>query len=317
MAALGFCVNRQVGKGSLRLMHELPQTRDLATFVKVIEAGGFAEAGRHLGVAPSTLSRAVTRLELQLGATLLRRSTRAIELTAEGRDLLVAAQDIVTRTESLADLAAQGRAPRGPLRVNAPAGFVLHVIAPQLAEFHARFPEVEVTLDMTDRLVDLIDSHADVAIRFGRLADSEVLQRPLGRTPWRLVAAPSYLDRAGWPDKPEALGQLRQVRFTAPSHINGLHFEGLAGPVDVPASVYAENGEAVRCLILGGMGIARLSEFMVAEDIAAGRLVSLFPDRLLADPLEITALYLNRTSGLRRLAVFLEWLSEKLSRTAA
>jgi len=294
-------------------MHELPQTRDLAAFVAVIEAGGFAEAGRHLGVAPSTLSRTVTRLEAQLGVTLLRRSTRAIELTPEGRDLLIAAQDIVTRTEALADLATRGRAPRGPLRVNAPVGFVLHVIAPRLAGFHARYPEVEITLDMTDRLVDLIDSHADVAIRFGPLADSELLQRPLARTPWRLVAAPGYLDRAGWPNRPEDLSRLSQVRFTSPSHINTLRFDGLSAPVDVPAAVHAENGEAVRSLILGGMGIARLSEFMVEEDIAAGRLVSLFPDRLLAEPLDITALYLTRTSGLRRLAVFLDWLGETLS----
>ncbi|WP_138464506.1 LysR family transcriptional regulator [Poseidonocella sp. HB161398] len=294
-------------------MHELPQTRDLAAFVAVIEAGGFAEAGRHLGVAPSTLSRTVTRLEAQLGVTLLRRSTRAIELTPEGSDLLSAAQDIVTRTEALSDLASRGRAPRGPLRVNAPVGFVLHAIAPRLAGFHAHYPQVDVTLDMTDRPVDLIDSHADLAIRFGTLADSGLLQRPLGRTPWRLVAAPGYLDRAGWPERPEDLARLSQVRFTAPSHINALRFTGLAAPVDVPAAVHAENGEAVRSLILGGMGIARLSEFMVAEDIAAGRLASLFADRLIAEPLDITALYLTRASGLRRLAVFLDWLGAALA----
>ncbi len=289
-------------------MHELPQTRELAAFVAVIEAGGFAEAGRHLGVAPSTLSRTVSRLEGLLGVTLLRRSTRAIELTPEGRDLLAAAQDIVTRTEALADLAARGSAPRGPLRVNAPVGFTLHVIAPRLAEFHALYPDVEVTLDMTDRPVDLIDSHADVAIRFGPLSDSELLQRPLGKAPWRLVAAPDYLDRKGWPEQPEDLSRLTQVRFTSPQHINTLRFDGIRAPVIVPASVHAENGEAVRSLILGGMGIARLSEFMVAEDIAAGRLVPLFTDRLLAAPLDITALYLTRVSGLRRLAVFLDWI---------
>lgn len=294
-------------------MHELPQTRDLAAFVAVIEAGGFAEAGRHLGVAPSTLSRTVTRLEALLGVTLLRRSTRAIELTPEGRELLIAAQDIVTRTEALSDLASHGRTPRGPLRVNAPAGFILHVIAPQLAGFRDQFPHVDITLDMTDRPVNLIDSHADVAIRFGPLADSEMLQRPLGRTPWRLVAAPGYLDRNGWPVRPADLARLSQVRFTAPDHINVLRFKDLSGPVHVPASVHAENGEAVRSLILGGMGIARLSEFMVAEDIAAGRLVSLFPEQLQAEPLDITALYLTRTSGLRRLAVFLDWLGARLS----
>lgn len=294
-------------------MHELPQTRDLAAFVAVITDGGFAEAGRRLGVAPSTLSRTVTRLETLLGVTLLRRSTRAIELTPEGRRLLQAAQDIVTQTEALADLAGDSRAPRGPLRVNAPVPFVLHVIAPRLHEFHARYPDVDVTLDMTDRLVDLIDAHADVAIRFGPLGDSALLHRRLGQAPWRLCAAPGYLDRVGWPHSPSDLADLGQVRFTTPAHINTLRFAGVADPITVPAAVHAANGEAVRALVLGGMGIARFSDFMVADDLASGRLVELFPEGLQASPLDISALYLTRAAGLRRLAVFLDWLGEVLS----
>lgn len=297
------------------MMHELPQTRDLAAFVAVIEAGGFAEAGRRLALAPSTLSRTVTRLEEQLGVTLLRRSTRAIELTPEGGQLLQAAQEILRRTEALAELAQGGRAPQGPLRVNAPVSFVLHVIAPRLHSFHARYPQVAVTLDMTDRLVDLIDSRADVAIRFGPLPDSDLLQRRLGRAPWALCAAPAYLDRMGWPETPADLARLAQVRFTAPDHINSLRFRGHP-PVELAAAVEATNGEAVRGLVLGGMGIARFSDFMVAQDIAAGRLVSLFPEALEAAPLDITALYLTRTAGLRRLAVFLDWLRAELAAPA-
>lgn len=292
-------------------MHELPQTRDLAAFVAVVEDGGFAEAGRRLGVAPSTLSRTVTRLEELLHVSLLRRSTRGIELTPEGRQLLQSAQEILRQTEALSDLAQGSRTPRGPLRVNAPVPFVLHVIAPRLHEFHAANPQVEVTLDMTDRLVDLIDSHADVVIRFGPLRDSDLLQRRLGQTPWKLCAAPAYLDRNGWPAAPTDLAGLSQVMFTAPSHINRLVFRDV-GEVTPRTSVQAGNGEAVRALVLAGMGIARFSDFMVAEDLAEGRLVELFPGQLEAEPLEITALYLTRTSGLRRLAVFLEWLGKVL-----
>lgn len=296
-------------------MHELPQTRDLAAFVAVVESGGFAEAGRRLGVAPSTLSRTVTRLEALLSVSLLRRSTRAIELTPEGRQLLLSAQEIVRQTEALGDLAQGSRTPRGPLRVNAPVPFVLHVIAPRLHEFHALYPQVAVTLDMTDRLVDLIDSQADVAIRFGALGDSDLLHRKLGQTPWKLCAAPGYLDRHGWPQTPADLARLSQVCFTAPEHINTLRFRE-AGEVALAASVRATNGEAVRSLVLGGMGVARFSDFMVSQDIAEGRLVELFSDQLEAAPLEITALYLTRTSGLRRLAVFLDWLGQILQRGA-
>ena len=292
------------------MTQNLPQTGDLAAFVAVIEDGGFAEAGRRLGVAPSTLSRTVTRLEAQLAVTLLRRSTRGIEMTPEGRDLLEAAREILTRTEALADIATGSRAPRGPLRVNAPVPFVLHVIAPRLAEFHARYPQIELMLDMTDRIVDLIDAHADVAIRFGPLPDSDLLARSLGTAEWRLVAAPGYLDRHGHPGKPGDLLRLQQVRFAAPAHINTLRFREVSDPVMLPTSVTAANGEAVRQLVLGGLGVARFSDFMIDSDIAEGRVIELFPGQLDIPPLQISALYLVRASGLRRLAVFLQWLEQ-------
>lgn len=288
----------------------MAQTGDLAAFVAVIEDGGFAEAGRRLGVAPSTLSRTVTRLEAQLAVTLLSRSTRGIEMTPEGRDLLEAAREILTRTEALADLATGSRAPRGPLRVNAPVPFVLHVIAPRLAEFHARYPQIDLTLDMTDRVVDLIDAHADVAIRFGSLPDSDLLARSLGMADWRLVAAPGYLEKHGHPDTPGDLPRLQQVHFAAPAHINTLRFRGVPEPILLPASVTAANGEAVRQLVLGGLGVARFSDFMIDRDIAERRVIELFPGELEVPPLRISALYLVRTSGLRRLAVFLQWLEE-------
>ncbi|QFT99880.1 HTH-type transcriptional regulator DmlR (plasmid) [Roseovarius sp. THAF8] len=291
-------------------MHELPQTRDLVAFVAIVEDNGFAEASRRLGVAPSTLSRTVSRLEQQLGVTLLRRTTRMIEMTPEGRDFLDTARDILARAEALAELGTSGRTPRGPLRVNAPVPFLLHAIAPRLPEFRARYPEIRLRFDMTDDVIDLIGAHADVAIRFGPLEDSDLLKRPLGRTPWKLVAAPHYLDAQGWPEMPGDLARLAQVRFSAPAHINLLEFRGMDHPVEVPAAVEASNGEAVRRLVVAGCGIARFSDFMVAEDLKAGRLVELFPGEVTAEPLEMTALYLTRASGLRRLAVFLDWLKE-------
>ncbi|WP_290778310.1 LysR family transcriptional regulator [Hoeflea sp.] len=310
MAADMRCVNELNWKGLLRMTHELPQTSDLAAFIAVIESNGFAEAARRLGAAPSTLSRTVTRLERQLGVTILRRSTRGIEVTPEGRDLLKAARDIVERTEVLADIATGSRAPRGPLRINAPVPYVLHVIAPRLAEFHARYPEIDLTIDMTDRVVDLMESQADVVIRFGTLPDSDLLQRRLGKAEWRLVAAPSYLDRVGHPESPEDLVSLEQVIFSAPAHINELRFKGLKRSVEPGASVVATNGEAVRHLVLSGMGIARFSDYMIDRDIAEGRVIELFKGELDILPLDISALYLTRVSGLRRLSVFLDWLEQ-------
>lgn len=291
-------------------MHELPQTRDLAVFVAVVRDGGFAGAARRFGTAPSTLSRALSRLEAQLGVTLLRRTTRSLELTPEGRDLFDAAREIIERTESLVDRARGSRAPRGPLRVNAPVPWVLHALAPRLPEFRARYPEIDLTLEMTDDVVDLFGAQADVAIRFGPLSDSGLLRRPLGRARWRLVAAPAYLRRRGVPETPDDLTGAEQVRFQTPPHLNTLRFVGRPEPVPVPAAITAGNGEAVRHLVLAGMGIARFSDFMIAEDLGEGRLVELLPGQLDADPLEISAVYLTRATGLRRLGAFLDWVSE-------
>ncbi|SFR19962.1 LysR family transcriptional regulator [Poseidonocella sedimentorum] len=292
----------------MQKLHELLRMGDLAAFVGIVDDGGFAESARRRGVSASTLSRSVTRLEAQLKVTLLRRTTRSIEITPEGAAVLAEAREILDRSETLQEIATSGQAPAGPLRVNAPVPYVLHVLAPRLAEFHAQYPDIQLSIDMTDALVDLIGSHADVAIRLGRVPDSEMLRRPLGRTAWKLVATPAYLDRTGWPETPADLAELKQVRFAAPDHINTLRFAGLADPVPVPPAVTAGNGEAVRQMVLGGLGIARFSDFMIAEDLRAGRLVELFAGQLDAEPLDISALYLTRVSGLRRLGVFLDWL---------
>ncbi|MDO6729611.1 LysR substrate-binding domain-containing protein [Marinovum sp. 2_MG-2023] len=293
----------------MQKLHELLRMGDLAAFVGIVDDGGFAESARRRGVSASTLSRSVTRLEEQLKVTLLRRTTRSIEITPEGAAVLAEAREILDRSEALQEIATSGQAPAGPLRVNAPVPFVLHVLAPRLAEFRATYPGIQLSIDMTDTLVDLIGSHADVAIRFGRLPDSEMLHRPLGQTVWKLVATPEYLDRHGWPERPADLGRLEQVRFAMPDHINALRFAGHPDPVAVPTALTASNGEAVRQMVLGGLGIARFSDFMIAEDMRAGRLVELLPGQLEAEPLEISALYLTRVSGLRRLGVFLDWLA--------
>lgn len=292
----------------MRNTHELANSGDLTAFIAVVDSDGFAEAGRTLNLAPSTLSRAVSRLESQFGIALLRRSTRGVELTPEGAKFLEASRQIVGQMQDLHDVAADGQTPKGPLRIDAPIPFVMHVLAPALPEFCAQYPDVQLTLDMSDTVTSLLGSHADIAIRFGPVANSDLLHRKLGQAHWRLVASPDYLSRMGAPETPEDLVRLDQVLFTNPTHINELRFHSRSNPIRPQPGVSATNGEAVRKLVLSGLGIARFSEYMVRKDIEAGRLVELFTDDLQARPLEITALYMTRTTGLRRLSVFLDWL---------
>lgn len=290
--------------------HELPDFKELAAFVAVAEDGGFAEAGRRLDVAPSSLSRAVAKLEERLSFSLFRRTTRQVVLTAEGAKTLAQARAILAETEELLDLRSAAKAPAGTIRINAAVPFMLHVLIPRLPEFSARYPDIELSLAMTDSVVDLIGAHADVAIRFGDLPDSELRHRALGKAAWRLVAAPSRLERDGVPLTVEEMEKRRQVRFLHPPRINDLWFKGRTKALRLPAAIHAENGEAVRALVLAGCGYQQFSDYMIDEDIAAGRLVSLLPEEFSTAPLAVHAVYSDPASKLKRLEVFLDFLSD-------
>lgn len=296
--------------GPLPQEHELPDLKELAAFVAVAEDGGFAEAARRLDVAPSSLSRAVARVEEKLGYAVFRRTTRQVALTEEGVRTLAQARDVLRGAERLLDLRSASRAPAGAIRVNAPVPFMLHLLIPRLSEFRARYPDIELSLAMTDSVVDLIGAHADVAIRFGDLPDSELRHRLLGKAAWRLVASPSRLERDGMPDTIEDLATRPQVRFMHPPRINDWWFRGRSKPLRPPAAIHAENGEAVRALVLAGCGYQQFSDFMIDEDIAKGHAISLFGDRLSTIPSSVHAVYSEPASKLRRLGVFLDFLSE-------
>ncbi len=293
-------------------MHELAQTKDLASFVAVVENGSFAGAARQLATAPSTLSRTIAKLEATLGANLLRRSTRSIALTAEGAEVLRIARGILESVDKLRDVGRMASTPRGPLRINAAVPFTIHVLAPRLPLFRELYPEIDVALTMTDTVVDLIGAHADVAIRLGILKSSEMLVRRLGSAQWRLTASPDYLKHVGVPKTVGDLKHLEQVRFLSSRHLNELRFKGEDAPVTLSASIEADNGEAVRHLVLNGMGIARFSDFMVDADIRSGRLVEILPDQLLEPPMAISAVYMEPAAESRRLEVFLNFLVDQL-----
>lgn len=293
-------------------MHEFTLVRELAIFVAIVEDGSYVEASRRLNLAASTMSRSISKLEMALGITLLRRTTRSIDLTPDGSDVYRIAKDVLRHTERLRDVGQAVKSPRGPLRINASVPFMLHVLVPALPEFRDLYPEIDVTLTMTDSVVDLIGAHADIAIRLGPLSDSDLLVRPLGVSQWRLVAAPEYIAKHGYPTEVEDLQKLQQVRFLSPRHLNELSFKGENSAITMPSSVQADNGETVRHLVMKGMGVARLSDFLVDPDIEEGRLVELFPKQLDSKPMEISAVYMEPASGSRRLEVFLNFLREKL-----
>lgn len=173
----------------------------LNAFVQAADARSFTAAGRRLGVSSSAVGKAVARLEQRLGVRLLHRSTRTITLTPEGELFLERCRRIFGEVEAAEQEIAQTQgAPRGKLRVSLP--LVGMLMMPTLCAFMRHYPEVELDLDFTDRLVDVIDEGFDAVVRAGEVSDSRLMTRTLGTFRFRLVAAPDYLARRGTPQSP-------------------------------------------------------------------------------------------------------------------
>ncbi len=173
---------------------------DLRVFVRAVDRGSFSAAAKDLGLTPSAVSKLVSRLEDRLGARLLERSTRRLALTPEGEMFFARAKRIVADIEEAEEEVTRIRgAPRGRLRINSGTAFGLHQLAPALAGFLARYPEIDLELSITDRLVDLIEEQADIAVRSGHIPKGPFVQRKLADLQRVICAAPAYLAQRGTP----------------------------------------------------------------------------------------------------------------------
>lgn len=259
----------------------LPDFEAWAIFASVVDAGSFSGAARALGLSKATVSKAVGRLEAQLGASLFHRSPRRLTLTETGRVLAPRAARILAEAvcaeEEASDAAS---APRGLVRLAAPMTFGLQQVAPALAEFLADHPGISVDLQLDDRSVDLIGEGADVALRIAQLPDSALRARRLAPIRRRTVAAPAYLARHGTPLHPAELGEHRCLTYTNQSsdvwRLTGPGGAEVAVRPDGP--IKANSGEALLPALRAGLGIAVLPDFIAGPDCDAGRLVEILPD---------------------------------------
>lgn len=290
-------------------------TEELQALVTVVDCGSITAAAEQLGLTVSGVSRALGRLEEKLVTTLLTRTTRRIELTEEGRVFLAHARRIIASIDAAEeDLLIRRERPSGRLRVDAASPFMLHVVVPLVGGFRERFPEIQLELTSNDQLIDLMERRVDVAIRIGRLQDSTLHARPLGRSRLRLLAAPAYLATAGFPQSVAALNRHACLGFVAPSSLN--HW-----PVTMPdgvaftamPTIAASSGETLRQLALEAQGIVCLSDFMSSKDRQAGRLVEVLPQYTQDITQPINAVYYRNTALSARIAVFLEFLAERLA----
>ena len=288
--------------------------KPLAVFAEVVDAGSMSGAARRLGMSPSAVSQTIRALEEHGGVTLLHRSTRKLALTEAGERYYPHCQRLLEAARAAAQSLQQARdAPTGELRVSAPVGFAIHV-GPALAPLLAEAPQLRLRLLVDDAMIDLIDARIDVAIRVGRLADSNWVARRLCDFDMILCASPDYVARMGAPSTPQQLPSHQWIAFARETPVDGPH-DGFAAPgnavlvgpakgvgksalagtqpatmpldmhsaagerhrIHVQARIASNNQLSLQQMCEHGLGIARLSHADVAPALARGALVRVLP----------------------------------------
>ncbi|HEV7307269.1 LysR family transcriptional regulator [Ensifer sp.] len=288
----------------------------MAVFLMVVEEGDFSAAARRLRLSPSAVSKIIGRLETRLGVRLLQRSTRSISLTAEGSAYAESSRRILGDIAD-AELAIQpGAVPRGRLRVSLPSAFGHRLIVPMLPDFIARYPEIDLELDFSDAIVDLLNGDADVAVRVASPSDSTLVTRRLAPNRRVICASPAYLEQHGVPETPDDLQRHVCLAITARGRLNVWEFEDEGGrrAIRVRGPVEANSTEALRRLALAGIGIVRLSDILVGDDISAGRLRPLLTGHNRAEAEPITVVYPHRRFLPSRVRVFIDFLAGEFAR---
>ncbi len=289
---------------------------EIAVFVRVVDCGSFTSAAARLDLSKSVVSKHVTRLEEQLGARLLNRTTRRLSLTEAGRALYERSRKGLTEIEeATSEVSRLQDVPRGTLKINAPMSFGILHLAPALPELLRRYPELTVDMSLDDRQVDVIEEGFDVSVRIAELPDSSLVARRIAPCRHVIVAAPSYLARRGTPQAPEELRDHNIVTYRYQNSAREWHFrasDGKTTSVAVAGSLAMNNSLALRAALLEGVGITRTPTFVVGNDIREGRLVALLKDY---EPPEVAIflVYPQRRHQSPKVRAFVDFIAERIS----
>lgn len=283
----------------------------LQSFVAIVETGSFTKAAASLGVTKAMLSFNLKQLEAELGVALLTRTTRRLALTEVGTRFFADCQQVLRQAEAAVDEARSSHgALTGTLRVTSTAEFGNYLVVPALAAFAQRHPALRVDFSASAGLADLVSDRFDLALRLGSLADSSYRAAPIARFETVPVASPAYLARHAPPARPADLRKLDgifHVRFEGPLVWTD-KASGAASVIEhVKDRIVADNASALRGFALAGAGVAILPDWLVRDDISAGRLLRLLPDFSLPDQ-GAYAVYPNTRHIPAKVAQFIEFL---------
>lgn len=295
----------------------------LQAFARVVETGSFTKAARALDVSNTTVTQLVQQLEARLRVKLLHRTTRQVRVTDDGASyytrvvrLLADLEDADTR---LSDAAA---ALRGRLRVDVPSPLARLVLVPALPAFHARYPDIELHLGVSDRMVDVIGDHVDCVLRGGELADSTLMSRRVGQLAMGIYAAPAYLQRAGSPAHPHDLANDAHLLVGYLRWRSGrlapvtLHRAGETVTVRGRHALAVDDGNAYLAAGVAGLGVLCLPRYMAEPHVACGELIPLL-DGWLVNPVPLYVAFPQHRHVGAKLRAFIDWVVDVLARQPA
>ncbi|EKM0374198.1 DNA-binding transcriptional regulator YafC [Cronobacter turicensis] len=289
---------------------------ELIIFVAVVESGSFSRAAEQLNLANSAVSRAVKKLEMKLGVSLLNRTTRQLSLTEEGERYFRRVQQVLQEMASAeTELMESRQTPRGLLRIDAATPVILHLLLPMIKPFRERYPEVTLSLVSSETFINLIERKVDVAIRAGTLTDSSLRARPLFISYRKIVASPDYLARHGVPETICDLKEHICLGFTEPVSLNTWPVACEDGRLlEITPGMTSNSGETLKQLCLTGNGIACLSDYMIDKEIKRGDVVELLAEYRLPVEMPFSAVYYSDRAVSTRIRTFIDFLSEQIKK---
>jgi DNA-binding transcriptional LysR family regulator len=290
--------------------------RELEFFLRVSEEASFSAAARSLNLDPSTISKVVQRLENRLGVRLFHRTSRVLQLTQEGERFLAAAQKVMQAMEEAEEaLHPSLEGATGLLRVSSTPAFARGRLAPLMPAFVEKYPGLRVEFVLAGNQPDLIEQQIDVSFQSGVIPDSTLVARRITSATWRVCASPDYLRREGTPLIPSDLSTHRCLNFLPGSYRSEwkLRQQGEAEPIRPSARLAANNGDMLCTLAVAGLGLARLADYHIAEELRDGRLVTVLQE-FEGEPEPIYAVYPSRRHLSVRVRAFLEHVEAAFDR---